>query len=80
MHFLVVGLYGSVKPLTVLLMNSYLIPIMVSVMSNFQRFELKSEKHKSYLFKQYVLLLITAIFIPVTTNDGDISSFITFLS
>jgi len=32
------------------------------------------------MFKQYVLLFITVILIPVTTNDGDIMSFIKYVS
>lgn len=75
-----VGFYGSLKPLVNLLMNSYVIPYSVRGASYFQYFELKSEKHRSYLRKQYLLLFITAIVIPVTTNDGDILSFFRYLS
>lgn len=80
MSFLMVAFYGSISPCLIMLVNYICIPTIVEMLSHYEGYKLKSRRHKMNLFKQFLIITIASIFIPVTTNDGQISSFLNYMS
>jgi len=63
-----------------MLVNYIFIPTIVEMLSHHEGYKLKSRRHKMNLLKQFLIITIASIFIPVTTNDGQISSFINYMA
>lgn len=80
MSFLMVAFYASISPCLIMLVNYIFIPTIVEMLSHHEGYKLKSRRHKMNLFKQFLIITIASIFIPVTTNDGQISSFINYMA
>ena len=72
-------LLKAAGPLGLALFNSFFIPTLVSLTTEYVTFELKSNKIKSKLYKFYFYLLMNTVLLPITQFD-DIKSLLIFVS
>ncbi len=68
-----------IRPAMIVLFNYIFIPTLVDWFSYLIGFEKKSTRHKSNLMKQFIIIVIASIFIPITGMDT-IESFIKYMT
>ena len=62
-------LIESLRPAIIILINYIFIPTLVDWFSYCQGYDLKSKRHKSNLLKQFIIIIIASVFIPLTGRE-----------
>lgn len=75
----VVMIMNQIRPMMIILLNYIFIPSLVDYFSYYEGYQKKSRRHKYNLFKQFVIILIASVFIPITGMDT-IESFLKFMT
>lgn len=57
------------KPALIILFNYIFIPTLVDYFSYYEGYELKSRRHKANLLKQFIIIMIASVFIPISGNE-----------
>lgn len=63
----------------IILFNYIFIPSLVDNFSYYEGYQKKSRRHKYNLFKQFVIIIIASVFIPITGMDT-IEAFLKFIA